>query len=366
MLITTSKENLINAINAVQRAINPKSIIPLYACIKIEVRENTAILTGAGLDIVIECAIPVQMEREGLALVPARYLSDIVRRLPDIPITLEHTDAMEMTIRYEKSIFTIKTMSPDDFPGMEFGGGDLSFTVTADVLKKLIRQSSFAVSADELKGVFTGLLWEIEGKELSLVGTDTHRLAWSKGMVMTGSDETKGSFIIPARISIEIARLIQNGECLIRADRNTVYFFFDNIKILCRVLEGSFPNYRQVIPGRFITSLRADSRMIRDTTERISLFAVSNDASSTIYLEIGEQILSIHSRSDIGYGREEIQIQHEGDDMQIAFNARYITDFFKVADNDSVLMQFSGQLSAGVMKDDEDEDFLYLVLPIKV
>ena len=366
MLFTTSKENLNNAISAVQKAINPKSIIPVYSCIKIEVSDNIAVFTGAGLDVSIECAIPVQMEREGTALIPARYFGDIVRRLPDIPITLEHSESMEMTIRYEKSIFTLRTMSVDDFPVMDSVHGDLSFSVSAETLKKLIRQSSFAASADELKGVFTGILWEVNDNELSLIGTDTHRLAWSKGLVAIEKAEAKGSFIIPARITVEIARLIQNDECRIKADKNTVFFAFDNIRINCRMLEGSFPNYRQVIPVRFITTVKADSKVLKDATERISLFAVANETSNTIHLEVAESVLSVHSRSDIGFGREEIQVEHEGDEIQIAFNSRYITDFFKVAEKDNVMILLSGQLSAGIMKDDDDDDFLYLVLPIKV
>jgi DNA polymerase-3 subunit beta len=234
----------------------------------------------------------------------------------------------------------------------------------------MIRQSSFAASADEMKAVFTGLLWEINGKELSIVGTDTHRLAWVKGQIsnneIINDDEIKGSFIIPARIAIEIARLMQEENCHIQADKNTVFFAFDNIRVNCRVLEGNFPNFRQVIPEKFVTEVQVDSKALRDAADRISLFSTMNDTSSTIHLEIAENVLTIHSRSDIGFGREEIMIRQEGEDINISFNSRYITDVFKVIDGDEVSIQLSGQLSAGVMREKEDEDFLYLVLPVKV
>ena len=366
MLFTTSKENLNNAVSAVQKAINPKSIIPIYSCIKLEVKGNIAIFTGAGLDISIECSIPVQTESEGLVLIPSRHFGDIVRRLPDIPVTLEYTNDAEMTIRYEKSVFTLKTLSADDFPQMPVFQGGLSFSVSADDIKKLIRQSSFAASMDELKGVFTGILWEVADKELSLIGTDTHRLAWSKKQIMAEDEDIKGSFIISAKIVSEIARLIQNDVCTVQAEKNAVFFSFDNIKIHCRVLEGSFPNYRQVIPNHFITSIWIDGRILKDATDRISLFAVSSEASSTINMEIGEGNLSLYSQSDIGFGREEIGITKEGEDIRIAFNSRYITDVFKAIDGESVGFQLSGQLSAGIMTEKEDKDFLYLVLPVKV
>ena len=354
------------AIGAVQRAINPKSIIPLYSCIKLSVRGDMAVFTGAGLDISIECSVPVQTGREGEALIPARHFGDIVRRLPDIPISLEHTEGMELIIRYEKSVFTLRTLPGDDFPDAPVFGGGMEFSVPAETMKKLIRKSAFAASTDELKAVFTGILWEVDGGELSLVGTDTHRLAWARGAIDIDKNDEKGSFIIPARITAEISRLMQNDACTVKAEKNTIYFAFDNIKISCQVMQGNFPNYRQVIPSNFVTSLRVDGSVLRDVTERIALFATSSEASSTIHMEIADNTLSIHSRSDIGFGREEIGVGQEGDDLKISFNSRYISDAFKAVDGDNVSMRLSGQLSAGVITEEGDGGFLYLVLPVKV
>jgi len=366
MLITTSKENLNFAINAAQKAINPKSIIPLYSCIKLEVKDNLAIFTGAGLDISVECSIPVQTEKEGCVLIPSKHFGDIVRRLPDIPIVLEHTESMEMNIRFEKSLFTLKTMSVDGFPPFEAFKGGLDFTVPSELFKKLVRQSSFAASTDELKAVFTGILWEVNGEELSLVGTDTHRLAWARGAINSPDKDAKGSFIIPARIANEVSRLMQDEACHIQADSNTVFFTFDNIRINARILEGTFPDYRRVIPNQFVTGVHVNNKQLRDATERISLFSVANDASSTIHMDISDSVLSIHSRSDIGFGREEFNVQQEGDDINIAFNSRYITDVFKVIDAEDIDINLSGQLSAGIVREKDDENFLYLVLPVKV
>ena len=370
MRFTTSKDNLNTAVNAVQRAINPKSIIPVYSCIKIDVKDNMAVFTGTGLDVSIECSIPVQTDLEGSALVSAKFFGDIIRKLPDMPITIEHTESMEMAIRYEKSIFTLRTTLSNDFPPFGIFKGGLDFNISAEAIKKLIRQSSFAASPDEVKNVFTGLLWEIDGEDISVIGTDTHRLAWVKGKIknneIVNDDEIKGSFIIPSRIASDISRLVQDGVCHVQADNNTVYFTFDNIKINCRILEGVFPNFRQVIPEKFITEIQVENRLLRDAADRIALFSTSNDTSSTINIEINEGVMSIHSRSDIGFGREEFPVEHNGEDISIAFNSRYITDIFKVTDGNEVNLKFSGQLSAGIMRDKEDDDFIYLILPIKV
>ena len=365
MRITISKDNLNYAISAAQRAINPKSIIPLYSCIKLEVIDNQGIFTGAGLDTIIQCTVPVQMEREGTALIPARYFSDIVRRLPDVPITIEHTESMELSIRYNQSFFTLRTLAVNDFPLTPEVQGDLSFTLSSETLSTLIRQSSFASSSDELKGVFTGILWEIDGTEISLVGTDTHRLAWSRGTLSSGGAEEKVSFILPAKLVNELGRLIQSGECQIHADKHSVSFQWDNVFMNCHILDGIFPNYRSVVPSQFMSSIQVDSKALRDAAERISLFSASNDTSNTIYFEIAEGIMEIHSQSEIGYGRESLAVQMDGEPIEIAFNSRYLTDVFKVIDCDLVDIQLSGQLTASIIKDQQDDDFFYLLLPVR-
>lgn len=366
MLITTSKENLLTGINAVSKAINPKSIIPIYSCIKLEATESSLHFTGASLDMGIQCVIPVQVSREGAAVIPARYFGDIVRRLPDVPITLDLSDPSEMTIKYDRSFFTLKTMTLEDFPTLPVFKEGLDFAVPSEHLKRMVRQTSFAASTDELKAVFTGLLWEIEGKTLRMVGTDTHRLSISQGEIKIDDAQSKGSFIFPARTAMEISRLIQDEDCRVQVDKNIVYFTFENIKINCRMLEGQFPNYRQVIPSSFKTEIQVDAKEIQDAVERISLFAISGDTSNTIHLEIKEMSLTIHSRSEIGFGKEELAIQQQGEDMKISFNAKYLADVFKVLDTEKVNISFSGPLSAGIVKIPENEDFLYLVLPVRV
>ena len=365
MRIIISKDNLMLAINATQRAINPKSIIPLYSCIHLETKDNHAFFTGAGLDITIECTVPAQIEQEGSAFIPARYFSDIVRRLPDVPIILEHDESMELSIRCENSFFSLRTISATDFPQIPDIQGDLSFTVNAETLAKLIRQSSFAASTDELKGVFTGILWEIEGSDLCLIGSDMHRLAWTKSTVSSDAALEKISFILPAKHVVELGRLIQSGDCQISGDNHSVSFRFDNICMNCHTLSGIFPDYRSVVPQQFMTTLQVESKMLRDAAERISLFSASNDTSNTIYFVIDDNHMEIHSQSEIGYGRESLPVAMEGESLDIAFNSRYLTDVFRVLDCDQVDVQLSGQLSAGIIKDRQDEDFFYLLLPVR-
>ncbi|MDR1193300.1 MAG: DNA polymerase III subunit beta [Peptococcaceae bacterium] len=367
MRLITSRENLLTAVNAASKAINPKSIIPVYAHVKLEAKDNNVILTGVNLESSIECAVPAQVEKEGSALIPAKLLGDIVRRLPEVSLTLETKDDAEIILRYENSFFTLRTQPDTDFPSLPSFKGGLEFSVEADALRKLIRQTFFAASLDDAKTIFTGLLWEIAKGELGIIGTDSHRLAWARGPAAAGDETVEGSFVIPARIASEVARLLQGEPCHIQADQNTVFFSFDQIKITCRLMEGIYPAFRDVIPTDFVTCLKADSRQLSNSIERVSLFAASNEQSSIINFDITDTgVMTLHSRSKEGYGQEEMAVEISGENLEIAFNGRYMSDMLKVTEAEKVEIKLSGKLSAGTMQAENDPLFLYLILPVRV
>ena len=367
MLLTTTKDNLVFAINAALKAINPKSILPFYSCLKIETFQGQAIITGASLEMSVSCSIPVQVEKEGAILVPAKHFGEIIRRLPDTIIELSVTTGEELEIRYENSFFSLKTMSADSFPPLPTFGAGLDFSIEADTMKRMIKQTGFAASVDEIKAVFTGLFWEVEGDSLNIVSTDTHRMALAKGAIENKETQSKGQFIIPAKTAGEIARLLQDSPCRVQVEKNLVFFSFEQIKIHCRMLEGQFPNYRLVIPSQFSTELVFDVKAFYHCVERISLFALEGESTSSINMDVRENgEVVIHSRSAIGAGRETIFGEMQGATLQIAFNARYLADVFKVTEGESMEMKLSGALTAGIMRVPGEEGFLYLVLPMRV
>ena len=367
MLFTTTKDNLVFAINAALKAINPKSILPFYSCLKIETNQGQAVITGASLEMSISCSIPVQVEKEGAILVPARYFGEIVRKLPDTSIEISVTTGEEVEIRYENSFFSLKTMSADNFPPLPVFGEGLDFSVAPEVMKRMVKQTSFAASVEEVKAIFTGLLWEVDGDALSIVSTDTHRMSLSKGIIENQDKQAKGQFVIPAKIAGEIARLLLDSPCRVQVEKNLVFFSFEQIKIHCRMLEGQFPNYRLVIPSQFSTELVFDVKPFYHSVERISLFALDSEVTNSINLDVKENgEIVLHSRSEIGAGRETIKGDIKGDALQIAFNARYLADVFKVTEGERMEMKLSGPLTAGIMRVPGEENFLYLVLPMRV
>jgi DNA polymerase-3 subunit beta len=364
MLIHIDKEHLIFGINAVQKAVSTKNIMPVLSHIKVETKDDRLLFTATNLDMGIQCHVPSRVVQEGAALIPARHLAEIARRLPETSVSLELSPQFELIIRYDESIFTLKTMNPDDFPAFPDIGESARFSVKADELKKMIKYSVFAAGTDELRALFTGILWDLKGNALNMVGTDTHRLALSKGIIQTDFPMT-GQFVIPSKSLIELGRLIQDEDCQVKITSNLVYFSFENVVIFCRLLEGVFPDYNSVIPKDFLFKIRIRTVEFLDAVERVSLFATSDEFSKTIRLRIDNERMKIFSQSDFGGGDESISILSGGKELLIAFNSHYLIDGLKTVEAEEVVFEFTEALKPGVMKLIDDDSFTYLILPVR-
>ncbi|HHY06064.1 MAG TPA: DNA polymerase III subunit beta [Clostridia bacterium] len=365
MKITATKENLLFGVSAVQKAVSNKSTLPILTCIKLEVQNEKLYFSATDLEIGIQCHVPVEVVTEGMTIVPAKYFSEIVRKLPDSLITLELVNEHELIIEYEKSQLNLKTFSPDDFPQLPDVEAGVKLEISAAELKQMINQIVFACSMDERRPLFTGVLCEIENKQLKMVSTDTHRLALKQGKLKKGAKKPL-SFIIPGKILSELSRLIQNEEdiCYLSISENLATFLLDNILVVCRLLEGQFPNYRQVIPTQYNSKIKANTKLLSEAVERISLFSLNSD-TNTVQIKVEDNLMIIFSQSELGQGYEQIFIENEGEPVEIAFNYRYLLDVFKVLATDFFTIEFTGSLSPGIIRPLENDDFLYLILPVR-
>lgn len=365
MKITASKENLLFGVSAVQKAVNAKNTLPILTCIKLEAKGDHLSFTATDLEVGIQCKVPAGVIEEGVCVVPARYFSEIVRKLPDSVITLELIHDGEIIIQYSNSELNLKTMPADEFPQLPVVDGEYKLSIEAGKIKQMVRQTAFACSTDESRPLFTGVLCEIENNEIRLISTDTHRLALKKEYIQN-KQKKSFSFIVPAKILTEMARLIQNDEefCQMNISKNLATFVIENIQIVCRLFDGQFPNYQQVIPSQYTLKVKTKTKLFQEAVERISLFSLDS-SSNTIHLKIENNILRLFSQSELGQGYEEIPIAGEGDPVDIAFNYRYLLDVFRVLDEEELTIEFTGPLSPGIIRPVENNNFLYLVLPVR-
>jgi len=366
MKLTATKDNLLYGVLAVQKAVSSKTTLPILSCIRLEAKGNLLYFSATDLEIGIECHVPVEVIEEGIAIVPARYFSEIVRKLPESPIKMILENENMLTIAYDDSHLMLKTFSDSDFPSIPEVKGDEEITIKSTVFKQMIKQTVFSAGTDEIRPVFSGVLFEGEGNTLRMIATDTHRLALRQEKILNTIELIK-PFIIPAKILLELARLIHDGEenCLISVTKNLACFKTDNIRIITRLLEGQFPNYRQVIPTNYTAKLKVNNKRFADAVERISLFTILQDTSNTISIAIDNNVLIISSQSEIGQGFEQIVVETEGEQLKIAFNARYLLDVLKVIEEETVMIDFTGPLSPCIVRPSNNEHFIYLLLPIR-
>lgn len=365
MEIIATKENLLFGVNAVQKAVSTKSTLPILSCIKLEAKEDRIYFSATDLETGIVCFLPVQVIREGVTVVPANYFSEIVRKLPNTNITLKQAGENDLLICYEDSELTLKTLAAHDFPHIPELSGDFEIHLKTSVLKQMIKQTVFAAGTDEGRPLFTGILCECQGDKIRLVATDTHRLALRQGEIQSNFSEQK-NFIIPAKMMAELARLMYEDEiCYIGVTKNLSSFKFSNIRIICRLLEGQFPNYRQVIPSLSESKIKTQAKRLQEAVERISLFSIINDKNYTVNFKIIDNYIVISSQSELGYGYEKISIDLEGEPLSISFNAKYLSDVFKILDSEMITMEFTGPLSPCIIRPSESDNFVYLLLPVR-
>jgi len=366
MKIICSKDNLLNGVQVVQRAVSSKNPLTILSGILITTEDNTLRLTATDLEIGIECSIPVTVLEPGSVVLPARYLGDIVRRLPDtkIEIITNHENYVT-TLRYGQSEFTIHGLAPDDYPLLPDIQGQQSYTVKADLFINMIKQVAFATSTDNNRPIFTGALLTIDDSKLTMVATDTHRLAFRQALLNDGNGQHI-SVIIPGKTLNEISRIMvsDDSEIKMTVTDNQILFTADGVCLISRLVEGQFPNYQQVIPQGYKSRVRVNVRDLAGATERAALLA--RDGSSVIKFIVKPDYLIINSNTpDIGHAHEEINISLEGEELQIAFNSKYLLDVLKVIEAEEICIELNGPLSPGVIKNVETDNYIYLILPIR-
>ncbi len=364
MKITTVKENLSYGVQIVQKAVSSKNPLPVLTGILFKTEGNTLKLTATDLEVGIECHVPVTTIEEGAVVIPAKYITEIVRKLPDVPIDMTSDDQNNIvTIKYNTSEAMLNGFNVDEFPAFPKVESEINFNLSAQELKEMLKKVIFAASVDENRPVFTGILFEIKDNVLTLVATDTHRLALKNLNLNKTLSSVKA--IIPSRTLSELIRIIGSTDdtISITIGESQALFKLKDITLVSRLIEGQFPAYEQVIPSEHKSRVRVKVKELLDSTERAAL--LTRSGSQIIKLNVQQDLLTITANTEIGGIHEEIKVYLEGDPMQVAFNAVYLTDVLRVLDQEEIYFELNGPLSPGVIKPINQNDYLSLILPVR-
>jgi len=397
MLVECPRKDLFEAIQTVARAVSGRSSLPILSHVLLQPQGASGMrLVATDLEMWMECALPARVQASlahettsGFTL-PARVFAEMLGALPEADVLLDRPDGgNKIHVRCARSNYDVLGLSSEEFPSPPEVEPTATFHIQGSALKQMIRQVSFAVSTDETRAILTGILVRFDGAELTLVATDTHRLAVRNGPVATGSGTATA--VVPARAMNEVTRLAGDDDAVTIAlasgqarfevrrrgdERDTDAaeigglpgrYRQQSTTMVTRLIEGQYPNYERVIPQsheRKWTLVRTD---LAAAVKRIAI--VARDNANRVVLETeGSQLVLTAESGTVGSARDEVEVAREGDDITIAFNAKYLAEVLGAVDSEGVSFELTEPLRPGVVRPvgDMAPRYVCVLMPMQV
>jgi DNA polymerase III subunit beta len=366
--LSISTADLLAQLQTVTRVASTRSAVQALSGVMISSREgSTPELLATDAEIGLRVPLPAEVERPGAAVLPARLFQDVVRTLPAGRLTLELRAAeQDVELICGSATFHLRTLRAEDFPALPSPSPETRITLPTAAFVQTVSQVARSASRDETRPVLTGILMSASGQRLRMVATDSYRLSVKE----TALESPLGSALeanIPARALQELARIAQqdSSESLaVSAGQNQVVFELGDVVLSSRLIDGQFPNYRQLLPESVEHELRLASAELGDVVRRISLMAQKN---TPLRLGFAEGALTISAQTpDVGEASETIPVPFAGEPLEIGFNPEFLRDGLESVESDELILKLISPLRPGVIESPEGGDFRYLIMPIRL
>jgi DNA polymerase-3 subunit beta len=374
MKVSCSQEDLSKGLAVVGRAVATRAVLPITNNVLIATEGSRLRLAATNLEIAISCWIPATIEKEGTVTIPARLVTDFVNSLPSgqqIAMALSPR-SRSVELRCARHEAHISGLDPADFPAIPKITDGMNVKVKPGDLRLAINQVGFAAASEESRPVLTGVHAEFEGEQLTLAAADGFRLAVRK-VALAKPVDTKIAIIIPARSLAELNRLISEQEepleLTVNSQKSQVLFRLRNVEMVSQLIQGTFPNYSQLIPKSYSTRAVIKLSEFLRATKSASIFA--RDGSGIVRLQImprdGKGKIAISARAEeIGDNLGEVDATVEGEEAKIAFNSKYLMDVLGVIAKEEVALETTTSSSPGVIRPVGDESYIHVVMPMFV
>ncbi|MCX8720142.1 MULTISPECIES: DNA polymerase III subunit beta [unclassified Lactobacillus] len=374
MKFTVNRNLFVDNLNNVMHAISSRATIPILSGIKLNLTKDELLLTGSDSDISIEIRIPVSedltVESTGAIVLPARFFSEIIRRLPGKEFSLEVKESFQTQIISENSEFTINGLDANNYPRLPEIPDESSFIISGKTFREIINETQFAVATQESRLVLTGVHFDFGPERIHAVATDSHRLS-SRALTLENGPQAKTDLIIPGKSLLELARIIgeTDPEIKVCPGENQVLFEIGNILFYSRLLEGSYPDTERLIPSESTTSVEFDLAELSSALDRASLLThAGRNNVVDLTLDTENQTAKLSGESaEIGNVEEDVAFKKlEGKNLKISFNPDYLRDALRASVTDSVVMEFTQPLRPFTVNPDKDDiDFVQLITPVR-
>ena len=367
MKFSCSREEFLNKLNIVTKAISPRSTLPILQSVLITAKGKSVTLTATDLELGMESVkIPAKVTEAGSIALESRMFLEIIRKFSGDTVLLETDKNFGTDIVCGLSKFKIMGLSGDEYPALPEVSKKSFIEISKEDFKDAVKKTYFSVSQDPSKPILTGELMEISKTDLKVVSVDGFRISCFS-MFSNGNKE--GSVVIPAKTMNEVSRILSSDDedknMRIYITENHVLFELDDVTVISRLISGEFINYENSFPPEFKTQLTVNRDEIISALERAML--ISRDGRKTpVVLTIDDGIMKIESANETGRVSEEIEVNSTGDKLEIAFNPKYLADPIKAMDDDYVTMKFNSALSPCVIVPGESTDCKYLALPLRM
>jgi len=375
MKFKINRDHFTSGLQQVLNVVGTRATMPILSNVLIEAEENQISLTTTNLDLGIRCKIQAEVAEKGSLTLPVRKLSSIVRELPSLDVELETYSNNQAKITSGSSLFRIMGIGADEFPPLPSFSDQHSYVLRQDDLQRMVKSVSYAQSTDETRYIMNGVFFNFEDNQLTLAATDGRRLAViSKEVEVT--EENTGHLILPAKTVTEVERLMGQGETVrIAFNERQVAFeiatgeeagehgLVEGIYLVSKVVEGNYPNYRQVIPKGNDRHIKLNRESFANCVRRAAL--VTSDKNNSVKVQVKKDVLEITGQSqEFGESNVTLNIEYDGPDTSVAFNPYFMLDPLKALTRDEIIFEFKDELSPGVIR--TQDSFLCVVMPLRL
>ncbi len=374
---SSPRKELLEGIQTVGKAVATRSSLPILTHVRLTAQDGRVSLMATDLEMWMEHTLPTPtLSADGAATAPARNFTELLAAMPDADVEFSlEPDTHALRLRCNRANYKLLGLPAEEFPLLPQVKEESRFTIDRATLRDAIKQTLFATSSDETRAILTGVLVVFQGDSLRFVATDTHRLAVRDCAVKNGSGSA--SAIVPARAMSELSRIVgsDDGDVEVTLSSNQIQFHIadeknGNTTLISRLIDGQFPNYERVIPAQATKTLTIERDPLVAAVKRAAI--VARDSANRVVLRTAEgesDKLTITAESgSVGNAYEEIEVAREGDDspVEIAFNAKYLSDVLGVLESEGLRIELTEPLRPGVVRPTGDADYLCVLMPMQV
>ncbi len=362
---------------AVSHAVSSRSTLPILSNILLTTDHGRLKLSATNLEIGINCWVDAQIEEEGTTTVPAKLLTDFVSSLPQAPVEIALVeDTNTLNVKSLGSNANIKGMDASEFPLIPNAeDGEPPVVLDATLLKEMIAEVAFAAADDDSRPVLTGVLVQVGGEKITFAAADAFRLA-VRVAALPGDDHPRGDILIPARTLTELARILPSEgfvEMIVTPNRSQVLFHTQNLDLVSRLIDGTFPNFRQIIPKEHTTRAVVETKQFAEAIKRAALFARDSSNITRVKINAGENdglepgsITVEATAEDLGDNTSTINAAVDGPELQIIFNVKYLADVLTIIGTPEVALEANAATKPGVIRPVGADDYTYVIMPMHI